>query len=717
MYWSSNYSARYVPSYCYGHDEPTMSYLSAVNGSGANASFELVLPADSSSYAQGDFYATIWFGGTVYDTASTGGGSQAFLELQLYPAAPFYTGTGSGTKDCLPNGAYVPSFSPGTNRWFACAIVWQLRNTAGGLVEDAAYARPVDLGSSSAILVMKSNDHLFVNYSGVAQSGTVPWNISIDDSSSGTAGWALLKNGSLVLSPYYATATSSNTLKWGASNPGAIAFAYEIGHAYNVAGSCTPGDGACDSYWPGRWAASGQLQLSLPVMGSPGSRSYPSQIALSSSQGGEYAVNASSCGGPSFSTSTNCMYPFYLYRAGSYSFDFSTSVVANSTHDYRNKYQFPASVNGQGQWNANVQPAPWGTVRFVVYPANASASFNRNGSFAPLNLGPNRSAVGQFLEGSYWLNVSAAGCAGSFAPHYVSPGGSYSFTVALACGGSSLVAHAVAAPTSGTFPLAVTFNGSASGGTAPYGYSWSFGDGATSSVASPSHTYTAPGTLVATLLVSDANGTGSLASVNISVSTPSCAGANRTVPLGQYQYCHLAKGQHAVFLFNVTKADWFSNAWVDVYALDGKVTGVQPVFKIGTGMGGTPSLAAAKQKKGGPNAHLQIFLNRQAANKYHGWGLYWVYVVASGGSGGFCFIAAYSNGSLGNGPTCSKAVASPRSGSSPAPPIVLGVVPGANAAHHSVPRTSTPAGFGCPGSGPLFEPRLAGRWAARTPFR
>jgi hypothetical protein len=37
------------------------------------------------------------------------------------------------------------------------------------------------------------------------------------------------------------------------------------------------------------------------------------------------------------------MYPFFVYRAGSYSFDFSTTLVTNDTHDYGNKYQFPSS--------------------------------------------------------------------------------------------------------------------------------------------------------------------------------------------------------------------------------------------------------------------------------------------------------------------------------------------------------------------------------------
>src|SRR5262249_47838091 len=52
-------------------------------------------------------------------------------------------------------------------------------------------------------------------------------------------------------------------------------------------------------------------------------------------------------------------------------------------------------------------------------------------------------------------------------------------------------AVATAAPTSGYSPLAVQFNGSGSsdGLSRPLTYSWSFGDGGTSTQANPQHTY------------------------------------------------------------------------------------------------------------------------------------------------------------------------------------------------------------------------------------
>jgi PKD repeat protein len=60
------------------------------------------------------------------------------------------------------------------------------------------------------------------------------------------------------------------------------------------------------------------------------------------------------------------------------------------------------------------------------------------------------------------------------------------------------------APTSGPAPLAVTFTSLATGGFDTY--AWTFGDGGTSTLASPAHTYTAPGVYDVSLTVSGPGG-------------------------------------------------------------------------------------------------------------------------------------------------------------------------------------------------------------------
>lgn len=68
-------------------------------------------------------------------------------------------------------------------------------------------------------------------------------------------------------------------------------------------------------------------------------------------------------------------------------------------------------------------------------------------------------------------------------------------------------ASANATPVQGPAPLAVTFSATAHGGTTPYTYNWSFGDGSPDSTTqNPSHTYSALGTYHPVLTVRDFTG-------------------------------------------------------------------------------------------------------------------------------------------------------------------------------------------------------------------
>jgi hypothetical protein len=521
MYWKGA-SDWYTPSYCYGHDEPTMSFISNAPASGEDATFRAILPVDGSVMPQGNLYAALWFGGAVRDPNSTGGGGQAFLELQFYPAAPIFTGAGSGKQDCLPNGAFNPNQSAASlasSEWFSCAVVWQLVGSS----ENAAFAGPMDVvGSTDAILVMHSGDPLTVTYAGTAQSATQGWNLTIVDAKSGQSAKTQLNNGTLALSPYYATAARGNTLSWGASSPGAVAFAYEIGHTLNttnlvsnVSGTCDPGDQACDSYWPGKWLQSGQMQIQPPLLGSGSSAVYPTSIGFSSSQGGEAEVNATSCLAPSSSTLRNCMYPYYQYQAANYSFTFGTSAVANDTYDYGSVYQFPGNtgnalpgvpvIGGVGfAQNVRYQAPPIGGLVGLVAPAKATVDFNPVGSVHALSVGPSGEFSGQFLEGLYWLNISKTGCTPYSHSIYLKAGTNYTPTVALTC--SFVGAAATVAPNPVTAGASACYTSLATGGKAPYTYLWTFTKGSTSTLADPCFVWNKVGTATASLTVTDAKG-------------------------------------------------------------------------------------------------------------------------------------------------------------------------------------------------------------------
>jgi len=82
---------------------------------------------------------------------------------------------------------------------------------------------------------------------------------------------------------------------------------------------------------------------------------------------------------------------------------------------------------------------------------------------------------------------------------------------------ASFTCQASADRTTGQAPLTVQFSCTASGGTLPYRYAWSFGDNSSSSIQSPSHTYTSAGTYTAEVTTSDATGMSTRYSVTIIV--------------------------------------------------------------------------------------------------------------------------------------------------------------------------------------------------------
>jgi len=73
------------------------------------------------------------------------------------------------------------------------------------------------------------------------------------------------------------------------------------------------------------------------------------------------------------------------------------------------------------------------------------------------------------------------------------------------------------APSSPVTGQVVTFTGTASGGTAPYTFSWAFGDGATGTGNPATHTYTASGSYSPGLSVTDSKGATGAASTTVAV--------------------------------------------------------------------------------------------------------------------------------------------------------------------------------------------------------
>jgi len=84
----------------------------------------------------------------------------------------------------------------------------------------------------------------------------------------------------------------------------------------------------------------------------------------------------------------------------------------------------------------------------------------------------------------------------------------------------ALQASVAANPNNGQANLEVTFSATVTGGLAPYIYAWTFGDGGTDYIFSPSHTYKQAGTYTVTLVVSDSHGNQKTATTTVTVTPP-----------------------------------------------------------------------------------------------------------------------------------------------------------------------------------------------------
>lgn len=92
----------------------------------------------------------------------------------------------------------------------------------------------------------------------------------------------------------------------------------------------------------------------------------------------------------------------------------------------------------------------------------------------------------------------------------------FSVTVLNSSAVTPLTAQVAANPLAGSAPLNVTFDGSATGGVSPYTFAWSFGDGASASGPSVTHSFAA-GNFSVTLTVTDSGGNTTNAITDVTV--------------------------------------------------------------------------------------------------------------------------------------------------------------------------------------------------------
>lgn len=121
-------------------------------------------------------------------------------------------------------------------------------------------------------------------------------------------------------------------------------------------------------------------------------------------------------------------------------------------------------------------------------------------------------APGATKTGNYLVFINASGAGGSTT--------TASVLVPVTSAGGGLFVTISASPTSGVFPLSVSFGATVSGANGSIAYQWSFGNGNFSTAAAPSNTYGTIGTYLVSLVVTDTARNQASATTTITVTGP-----------------------------------------------------------------------------------------------------------------------------------------------------------------------------------------------------
>jgi PKD repeat protein len=197
------------------------------------------------------------------------------------------------------------------------------------------------------------------------------------------------------------------------------------------------------------------------------------------------------------------------------------NVSASGIIETRNDADMFSFQTGAGSVSFTVNPGPRGPnldILVSLYNATGGLIASNNGTGLPASL------TATVAAGTYYLSIDGVGTGDPTTGYsdYASLG-QYQITgTIVSTGNQSPIATASATPSSGSTPLPVNFSSAGSydpDGTIQ-GYYWDFGDGGSSTLANPAHTYASAGSYTATLVVTDNGGLSASKTVAITATPP-----------------------------------------------------------------------------------------------------------------------------------------------------------------------------------------------------
>lgn len=181
------------------------------------------------------------------------------------------------------------------------------------------------------------------------------------------------------------------------------------------------------------------------------------------------------------------------------------------------------TVLSNAAMNASLTPAPaaglapfGATFSVVTHGGTPPYTYAWNYGDGPATAGGNLTRHVFTEPGVYAVAVNVTDSAGAHARVLTS--------VTVGSGSGSLSVRLTASPQNGTTPLQTTLSAVASGGAAPYSYSWILGDGATSAGTNVSHLYNQTGLYEAVVFATDSAGHGGSAVLPIAITAPTTGG-------------------------------------------------------------------------------------------------------------------------------------------------------------------------------------------------